>query len=60
MYQLRRRSPGGAGSPEGRGLMVHREGVWPVERTISAGAGCRDVPVRRGGASLLLPSTGCV
>lgn len=39
---------------------MHIEGVWPVERTISAGAGCRDVPVRRGGALLLLPSTGCV
>lgn len=31
-----------------------------MERTISAGAGCSDVPVRGGGASLLLPSTGCV
>jgi hypothetical protein len=56
MYQPRKVDP-----TKGRGLMdvQMRLGVWPVERTISARAGYRDVPVRRGGASHRLPSKGC-
>lgn len=54
MFQLHRPGP-----LKGRGLMAQmRLGCGPWNVPPARGA-CRDVPVRRGGASLLLPCTGC-